>query len=238
MTNIVVNIERVHQIIHQACERSGRNPQDVTLITVTKGQPIADILQAIEAGEHHFGESRVNEAVEKIEHIADERLHWHLLAPPSLRQVRYVPRLFSSFHALDQEVVAEQLVKFITEDTAPFPVFVEINISGEATKQGLKAYNWEHDSAVFRALLGEIRNFSHHHDLQIQGLMTLAPYDDDLEKIRPFFRSLARLRDALQEELGEVLPDLSMGMTNDYPVAIEEGATFVRVGRAIFGERG
>lgn len=237
-TDIGANIVAVRETIRRACEKVNRDPSEVTLITVTKQQSVADIQQAIHAGERHFGESRVFEAQAKIELFEDKSLHWHLLGDVSVRQARYISRLFDSFHALDDELIADHLSNFVNMGDLPlFPVFVQINISGEATKSGLNAYNWEQDRETLRLLVAKFRRFYHYDGIIIKGLMTLAPYEDDKEIIRPYFRSLAHLRDVLQQETGELLPDLSMGMTNDYAVAIEEGATMVRVGRAIFGER-
>jgi pyridoxal phosphate enzyme (YggS family) len=238
MIDIEANIASVRETINRACETVNRNPDTVTLITVTKEQPIDYILQAIELGERHFGESRLPEAREKIELIEDERLNWHMLGNVPHGQLRYIPRLFATFQAVDDLANLAYLSDFTLKgQLQPSSVLIEVNISGEATKRGLQAYNWENDAEIFKRLVAQFQTFYQHKGVKVEGMMTLAPYADNLESIRPFFRSMARLREVLQEQLGEPLPHLSMGMTNDYRVAIEEGATFVRVGRAIFGER-
>lgn len=238
MIDIVANIADVRKTIQQACDRANRDPDDVTLITVTKEQPLAYILQAIEAGERHFGENRIVEARDKIERLEDEKIDWHMLGDVTHSHIRYIPRLFSTFQALDDMGRAIDLSNFSIKGALKRQsVFVQINISGEATKRGFDAYNWEHDRERFRTIVAKFRDLSKFQGIRVDGLMTLAPYDLDTESLRPFFRSMTRLRDALQDETGMLLPHLSMGMTNDYAVAIEEGATMVRVGRAIFGER-
>ncbi len=238
MIDIEANLAEVRETIRRACETVNRDPAHVTLITVTKEQPLEAILRAVDYGERHFGENRLNEARRKIERIQDERLNWHMLGDVPHRQLRYIPRLFSTYQAVDDLANIAYLSDFTLKgQLSPSAVFVQVNISGEATKRGLQAYNWEYDATIFKGLVNQFQAFYQHRGVKVIGLMTLAPYVADLEAVRPVFRSLARLRDALQEQLGVALPHLSMGMTNDYPVAIEEGATVVRVGRAIFGER-
>ncbi|TVR23032.1 MAG: YggS family pyridoxal phosphate-dependent enzyme [Anaerolineaceae bacterium] len=240
-TSIADNIAEVQANIASACDRAGRSPDDVTLVAVSKRQPLDRVIAAVQAGLVHLGENRIDEAEMRRERImaaGGGYLVWHMLGRVEPRRVRYIPRLFQRFHALDSVRLAERLSDLIVAgDLPPFPVWVEVNITGEASKAGFDAHGWAHSATVFAELRTAIGRISHLRGLDLRGLMTLAPYVADMEQTRPVFAGLRHLRDALTDSLGVPLPDLSMGMTNDYPVAIEEGATTVRVGRAIFGER-
>jgi pyridoxal phosphate enzyme (YggS family) len=235
------NIQAVQANIDSACERAGRVPTDVTLVAVSKQKPVADILAATEAGLRHFGENRIEEMQmkqEALSHQWDAPLIWHMIGAVPANKGRYLPRLFDVFEAVDSLKLAQKLSEIVVKgNLSPFPVFIEVNVSGEETKAGFNAVNWETEKTVFEQIADIIQQMSALSGLDVQGLMTLAPYVDDMDATRPVFRSLYRLRETLQDKLSIALPHLSMGMTNDYPVAIEEGATLVRVGRAIFGER-
>ena len=238
--SIKQNLEVVHQRIAVACDRAGRPAADVLLIAVSKKMPVEALQEAYEAGVRNFGENRVEEASLKIpafNALVPEPPVWHMIGNIQSRKASPIPLYFDYVHSVDRLKIAEKLSHAMTERNGIIKVLLEFNVSGEATKEGLSAYNWETDAALRSGLFQNIRQISALSGLQIEGLMTMAPYTMDAEETRPVFRSLAALRLALQAELGLPLPVLSMGMSNDYPVAIEEGATMVRVGQAIFGPR-
>ncbi len=239
---IAGNIALVQAKIAQACAVHGNSPDDVMLIAVSKQKPVSDIVAAAQAGLRYFGENRIEEMQTKRDAVmsrVQSEVIWHMIGAIPPNKARYIPRLFDMFEAVDTPKLARKLSELIVAGgLPPFPVLVEINISGEETKGGLEAVNWATDKTVFERVLASMREVCALPGLHVQGLMTLAPYLDDPEDTRPVFKGLYALRGALQDALGVSLPHLSMGMTNDYPVAIEEGATIVRVGRAIFGERG
>jgi pyridoxal phosphate enzyme (YggS family) len=210
----------VQQRIAAACRRAGRNPADVTLIAVSKGFPPEAVREAAAAGLADFGENRVQEAEGKLPALADlPGITWHMIGHLQTNKVKTAVSLFDTIHSVDSLHLAEEI-----SARAPHtvPVFLEVNIAGEAAKAGfpLSALRESH------AAIARLPN------LDIRGLMTVAPVATDPEAVRPVFR---QLREAAHS-LG--LRELSMGMTDDFEVAIEEGATHVRVGRAIFGERG
>lgn len=237
--SIAENVERVRANIVAACTRAGRDPGTVTLVAVSKTHSAKSILEAAAVGVQHFGENRVEEAVTKIPTVnaqADQPPVWHMIGHLQSRKAKDVPPLFSVVHSIDTVRLAEKLSREVAAGRS-LDVLLEINISGEASKAGFAAYGWQ-DNAVLRAALWDAAaQIGALPGLKVRGLMTMAPIVEDMQQTRPIFADLARLRVALEESLGAPLPDLSMGMTDDYPVAIEEGATLVRIGRAIFGER-
>jgi PLP dependent protein len=235
---IADNIQQVRENIVAACARANRDPATVTLVAVSKTHPVEAVLQAVEAGVQHFGENRVEESSDKIP-VVNARLSqpvtWHMIGHIQSRKARDVPPLFQVVHSVDTLKLAEKLVRAVQ---APrLDVLLEVNVSGEESKSGLNAVGWSTDSAVRETLWREVESVLALPNLNVRGLMTMAPIVEDMEQARPVFASLAALRLALADHFGVSLPDLSMGMTDDYPVAIEEGATLVRVGRAIFGQR-
>jgi len=236
--SIAANIARVHAEIAAACARAGRSPDEVTLIAVSKTHPASALLAAAQAGITHFGENRIEEAEGKIPTVNAALTvppTWHMIGHIQSRKAKLIPPLFDVVHSVDSVKLAEKLASQAGGRT--LDIFLEVNVSGEETKEGLSAVGWEEHEAVRAALWPTLREIFAVSHLNVRGLMTMAPYEAEAEATRPVFRSLARLRDALRDSFGVALPDLSMGMTNDYAVAIEEGATLVRVGRAIFGER-
>lgn len=237
--DIPANIAAVRETLAAACARSGRSPDEVTLVAVSKTVPPALVLAAAAAGIQHFGENRVEEAEGKIPALqtAAPHLHWHMIGHIQSRKARRVPGLFHLVHSVDSLRLAERLAESAQEQGQVLDVLLEVNISGEASKYGLQAAGWQADRAVRESLWQEVRGILALPALRVRGLMTMAPYDAEMEHARPVFAGLAALRRALQADLGQPLPELSMGMTDDYPVAVEEGATLIRVGRAIFGER-
>jgi pyridoxal phosphate enzyme (YggS family) len=224
----------------EACALAGRAPSDVTLIAVSKTHPAAAVLEAAGAGVQHFGENRVEESESKIPTVMSALtapVTWHMIGHIQSRKAKDVVALFNVVHSVDTLRLAERLSRFAVEQGRTLDAFLEVNISGEASKSGLVAAGWQTDPALRDRLWAEVGALLALPGLRVRGLMTMAPIVDDAEQARPVFVGLRTLRDALAGAFGVALPDLSMGMTDDYPVAIEEGATFVRIGRAIFGER-
>lgn len=236
---IAENIARVRETMAAACAKAGRSPDSVTLVAVSKTHPPEMILAAMAAGLQHFGENRVEEATEKIPAVnarTETPPVWHIIGHIQRRKAKLVPPLFQVVHSVDSLKLAERLSSFSVEADSTLEVLLEMNVSGEASKEGFPAFD-RHHSAVKTALWQAVEAILALPGLQVRGLMTMAPFYEDPEQTRPVFVELARLRDELSTAFNVPLPELSMGMTNDYPVAIEEGATLIRVGRAIFGER-
>ena len=239
MIGFAQRLTRVQQQILWACERAGRDPASVTLIAVSKTQPVEVVLEAVAAGVRQFGENRVEEASVKIPAVQAETadpLHWHMIGHVQSRKARDVAPLFELVQSVDSVKLAAKLAQSVPEGRR-LPVLLECNVSGEAGKGGFAAANWASDAATLAGLRDALDAIAVLPQLDVRGLMTMAPIADEMEAVRPVFRALRDLRDALQQETGRPLPELSMGMTDDYPVAVEEGATMVRVGRALFGER-
>ena len=209
--------------IARAAERANRNPREIKLVAVSKTHPARVIREAIEAGARVFGENKVQEAEGKILEIGRERAEWHLIGHLQSNKARKAVRLFDVIHSLDSLELATRLERICEEEgRADLSVFVQVDLAKEATKNGVE----EKDLSELVAFLSRARH------LKFDGLMTLPPFYEDLEQVRPFFRRLREIRDL-------VCPggELSMGMSHDFAVAIEEGATIIRVGTAIFGER-
>ena len=237
---IAANIEGVREQIDAACKRVGRDPSDVTLLAVCKQQSAEAVCTAAAAGLRHFGENRVEEAVTKIPQVRQcvaEPIVWHMVGHIQSRKARQVPGLFQVVHAVDRIKLARRLSALMSERDARLDVLLEINVSGEASKAGLNAFGWQEDAELHDNLWRECETMLALPGLRVRGLMTMAPIVPDMEATRPVFRQLAALRAALVRDFQVNLPELSMGMTEDYPVAVEEGATIVRIGRAIFGPR-
>jgi PLP dependent protein len=237
---IAENIAQVHTSIADSCARAGRSVSDVTLIAVSKTHPAEAVLEAVEAGVQHFGENRVEESAEKIP-VVNAKLAvpvtWHLIGHLQSRKAKDVPPLFGVVHSVDTVKLASKLSRLMVEGGGTLDILLEMNVSGEGSKEGFDAFNWANSPAIRDRVCAEVAEVAAMPGLHIRGLMTMAPIVEQMEQARPVFASLRGLRDTLTEVLGLALPELSMGMTDDFPAAIEEGATMVRVGRAIFGER-
>jgi pyridoxal phosphate enzyme (YggS family) len=234
MSNLETNLSSVQERIAAAANRTGRDPGEVTLVAVTKMEPPEVILAAYDLGLRHFGENRVEEAQEKAGDLPAD-ITWHMIGHIQSRKARDVLSLFNWVHSVDRIKIARRLERFAAEEGVPLPILLECNVSGEASKYGMAADRWMEDEEQRRALFAAIEEIASLPHLQVQGLMTMAPIVEDAEEARPVFVQLRRLRD----ELAGAFPQaswqhLSMGMTDDFEVAIEEGATLVRVGRAIF----
>ena len=220
VNEVAHNVERIRERIRIAASRSGRQPEDVTLIAVSKAIEPERIEAAVAVGQTLFGESKVQEARAKIP-LLSQRARWHLVGHLQTNKAREAVALFALIHSVDSIKLAVELNKWAERAGKVQAILLEVNTSGEASKFGLKPED-------VSATLSEINKLSR---IEVQGLMTIAPFFDDAEKTRPSFRRLRELRD----ESG--LRELSMGMTHDFEIAIEEGATMVRIGTAIFGER-
>jgi len=234
------NIQRVRERMMAACARAQRDPASVTLIAVSKTHPVESVLLAAETGVQHFGENRVEEAQAKIPaaRLKTARpLQWHMIGHLQSRKVKDALALFGKIDSVDSLRLAEKLSRVAVENDLTLEILLEINVSGEESKYGFQATGWKTDPAIREPLFEAIGQIAKLPGLQMRGLMTMAPIVDDMEQTRPIFADLAALRADAETALGLRLPDLSMGMTDDYPIAIEEGATLIRVGRAIFGER-
>jgi pyridoxal phosphate enzyme (YggS family) len=218
------NLEAVETRIDAACEESGRLRSDIKLIAVSKTKPVEAILEAVVAGQILFGENRVQEAQNKIP-LCPGNLQWHLIGHLQSNKARIAASgLFRMIHSVD----SEKLMRLLDEYAAvPLPVLIQVNVSGEGSKEGCTP-----EEAV--ALINVANQCS---KVEVHGLMTIPPFTPDPEKARIHFSNLRKLRDRLQQETGTPLPELSMGMSHDFEIAIEEGSTFVRVGSDIFGGR-
>jgi pyridoxal phosphate enzyme (YggS family) len=225
---LAANIERVRASIAEAASRAGRTPEEITLVAVSKTVPLALVQMAYNLGVTDFGENRVQDALPKIEAFHPENLRWHMIGHLQSNKAKKVIGAFSSVQSVDNLHLAQVLNRYAEESGVTLPVLLQVNISGEASKEGMTA---EETPEVARQILALPA-------LRVDGLMTIAPIVENMEEARPVFRGLRELRDQLRELFPSCSwQHLSMGMTDDYPVAIEEGATIVRIGRAIFGER-
>jgi len=220
---LAARLAKIEAEIARAANKANRNAQEIKLVAVSKTHGAEIIREAIEAGARVFGENKVQEAEGKILEIGRENAEWHLIGHLQSNKARKAVRLFDVIHSVDSIELAERLERICEEEGRErLPVFVQVDLAKETTKNGVE----EKD---LPALVGFLRGCRH---LQFDGLMVLPPFFEELEKVRPFFRRLRELRDELCPE-GE----LSMGMSHDFALAIEEGATVIRVGTAIFGER-
>jgi pyridoxal phosphate enzyme (YggS family) len=223
-------IAEVSERIAISARRCGREPKEITLVAVTKTHPVSVVREALGVGLTDFGENRIQEAESKIPALRYEAARWHLIGHLQGNKARRAVRLFDIVQTLDSISLAERLDRACAEENrAELPVLIQVDLAGETTKSGVAPTGL---SELVRAVKQCSR-------LRFQGLMTLPPFFEEAERVRPFFRRLRELQDELQAagHFGDHRGELSMGMSHDYEVAIEEGATIVRVGTAIFGER-
>ncbi|MBV9525366.1 MAG: YggS family pyridoxal phosphate-dependent enzyme [Candidatus Dormibacteraeota bacterium] len=223
--DIAANIAAVRARIDAAARRAGRDAQDVRLIAVSKGFDAARINQAIEAGITDIGENRVQEAAAKRDGVTHE-VNWHLVGHLQTNKAKAAAAMFDAVHSLDSERVARALAEHRPGDSAPLAALIEVELTGIAARTGVAEADAE---AVLRAAAGLP-------GVHVLGLMTIAP-PGGADQARACFQRLGTLRERLERSSGWALPELSMGMSGDYEVAVEEGATMVRIGRAIFGDR-
>lgn len=222
------NLVKVKDNIKAACERVGRNPEEVMLVAVSKMKPLEDIEELLQVGQMEYGENYVQELCEKDAHVS-QPVHWHMIGHLQTNKVKYIIDKVVLIHSVDSVHLARQIEKEAAKRNITAQILLQVNVAEEDTKFGIKS-----DEAV--KVAEEISQFSHVH---IRGLMTSAPFVKNPEENRCYFRKLHKLFvDIGEKNIDNVNMDiLSMGMTNDYEVAIEEGATMVRVGTGIFGER-
>ena len=224
--DLAVNFSAIQQRIAAACARAGRDPASVTLVAVSKGQPPEVIRAAADAGQTLFGENKNQEAKVKIS-LCPDRLQWHFIGHLQSNKCRDAVRLFSMIESVDSLALAEEINKWAGQSAKTMPVLLEVNVAGEATKFGFTP----------ERLLAELERINALPKIEIHGLMTIAPWSPEPERTRTVFRRLRELNESCGKILGAPLTQLSMGMSGDFEVAIEEGATLVRVGTALFGER-
>ena len=243
MADITANLAGIRERIAEAAQRAGRSPEDVTLIAVTKTHPADVVLAAYEAGVRHFGENRAREGISKITavepYISGDRPTWHMIGHIQSRKARRVVEHYDYVHSVDRVKIAQRLSSYIDPDERALPILLECNISGEGSKYGFALEDWEGNEVLQKAFFAAVDEILALPGLEVRGLMTMPPYVEDPEEVRPLFASLRILREVLRDRFNSVdWRHLSMGMTNDFEVAIEEGATMIRVGRGIFGPRG
>ena len=226
MPSIAENLERVRVKIAQAAANSGRSVDDVELVAISKTHDAEKVREAIEAGQHLFGESKVQEARVKIPELPSN-IRWHFVGHLQKNKIRHALPLFEMIHSVDSLALAEDINRIAEEDGLHPRVLLEVNVAGEGSKFGFQPDKFR---VEMESLLALPR-------LSILGLMCIPPIAEEAETSRKYFISLRELRDQVQSEFHVDLAQLSMGMTQDYAVAVEEGATLVRVGTAIFGER-
>jgi len=227
------NIQRVQERIAAACARAGRSPSEVTLVAVTKTFPPEIILRASQLGLRDFGENRVEEALAKISNLPSA-FTWHLVGHLQSRKARDAVQLFDAIHSVDSVKLADKLSRICIEVGRVMPILLECNVSGEESKYGFSVAT----DAERAYILSEVKAILALPGVRVEGLMTVAPLVANPNQARPVFRALRELRDELAAQFPQASwPHLSMGMTDDFEVALEEGATMVRIGRAIFGVR-
>jgi pyridoxal phosphate enzyme (YggS family) len=229
------NFKRVLERIEESALSVGREPEQVRLVVVTKGHPLEIVQQAVSAGAQILGENYVQEALPKISLVEGEfDGEWHMIGHVQRRKARPVCENFDWVQTLDSLELAKRLNRFANEIGKKLPVLLEFNVSGEESKYGWIAWN----NLEWEELADEISPILELNNLVVNGLMTMAPFLPDPELARPYFVRLRRLRDYLNTKYpGNNWEELSMGMSSDYEVAIQEGATFVRIGTALLGER-
>lgn len=226
MTGIADRLASVRDRIAASCARADREPDSVRLVAVSKTVPVAGVAQALAAGQTLFGENRVQEALAKMGETGPSAT-WHLVGHLQKNKAKQAVGRFELIHGIDDRELAVELDRRAEASGTTQPVLVQANLAGETTKSGA-------DADELLPLLTAVAGLPH---LSLRGLMIIPPPVEDPELSRPWFRRLRELRDRATDRLAQPLPELSMGMTDDFEVAIEEGATLVRIGRAIFGER-
>ncbi|WP_287044423.1 YggS family pyridoxal phosphate-dependent enzyme [Desulfonatronospira sp. MSAO_Bac3] len=221
------NLDRVRKKIEAALKKSADPERKVSLVAVSKKQPLDRIRALAAAGQVHFGENYVQEGMEKIKALENLEIKWHLIGSLQSNKARFIPGRFFLFHSLDSVKLARALHKKAAELGIVQPVLIQVNLAGEVQKAGVVP-----DKVP--ELIRETKQMDH---LDLQGLMLMPPLADDPEESRPYFTGLRKMRDTLEQETGRRLPHLSMGMSQDFVQAVEEGATLVRVGSLLMGPR-
>lgn len=224
--DLAANLSSVRQRIEAACARAGREPASVTLVAVTKGQPPEVVCAAADLGLSLFGENKVQEAKAKAP-LCPSRLRWHMVGHLQTNKCRDAVALFEMVQSVDSLYLGDELNRRAEQAAKRIPILLEVNAVGEASKYGCRPDQ----------LIADVGRINALPRLEVLGLMTVPPWTLDPEKVRPVFRQIRELKERCEQLLGAPLPHLSMGMTGDFEVAIEEGATMVRLGTALFGTR-
>ena len=224
--SLAENLASIQQRIGAACARAGRDLASVTLLAVSKGMPPEVVREAADCGLTLFGESKVQEAKAKIP-LCPGRLRWQMIGHLQSNKCRDAVHFFEMIQSVDSLELAQEINKWSDKQARTMPILLEVNLAGESTKFGFKP----------ERLLAELEAINALPKIEVHGLMTIAPWTPEPEKVRPIFRQLRELKTQCEEKLGVPLPHLSMGMSGDFEVAIEEGATIVRVGTLLFGAR-
>lgn len=229
MNTIAENLKIVQNKIQKACDLSLRSRREVTLIAVSKTKPVELIYEAIQEGQYTFGENKVQELKNKAETIENRDIHWHMIGHLQSNKVKYLPGIVDLIHSVENEKLALEIEKQAAKHDLTMNILCEVNVADEDSKYGLKV-NEVPDFARFISTLPHI---------SLKGLMTVAPYTSNPETNRPHFKELKTLMESINRENipGVHMDTLSMGMSGDYEIAIQEGATMVRIGTAIFGKR-
>lgn len=231
---ITDNYKKVLSNIDKAANKAGRNPDEIRLVVVSKYKPVEVIETAISAGAKIFGENYPEQAVPKIEQIINSDIEWHMIGHLQSRKAALVADHFSLLHSLDSEKLANKLAMLNVERGKRMRVLVEVNLSGEESKDGWAAWNED----LWPDLIHKLEAIIQLPGIKVEGLMTMPPLSVDPEDSRAVFVKLRKLQDRLMKDLGEEYwQDLSIGTSHDYEIAIEEGARYVRIGQAILGER-
>ena len=222
------NLDKVNENIKKACETAGRNPKEVTLVAVSKTKPLSDIEELMTYGVEEYGENKVQELCDKYENIS-RPVNWHLIGHLQTNKVKYIVDKVCLIHSVDSIHLAEEIEKQAAKKNLVVNILIQVNIAHEDTKFGI-------DETNIYEIIDKIKDFKH---IKIKGLMTIAPFVENPEENRIHFKKMKQLLlDIKSKNIDNIdMSILSMGMTNDYMVAIEEGATMVRVGTGIFGER-
>lgn len=226
-SSLPANLDRLREQIARAAERAGRRADEITLVAVSKTVPTETIRAAFEAGLRHFGENRVQEFESKQPKLADLHATWHFIGHLQTNKSRRAPHLFDRVDSVDDLSLAQKLDSAAAAEGKLIPILIEVRLGDEAAKSGVA----ESDLPTLAEAIAPLAH------LELLGLMTIPPYFGDPARVRPYFRKLRELRDALSRSLARPLPVLSMGMSHDFEIAIEEGATEIRIGTALFGER-
>jgi hypothetical protein len=224
--DLAENLHSIQKRITAACDRTGRAPNEVTLLAITKGQPPEAVNAAADLRQIFFGENKVQEAKTKIP-LCPGRLRWHFIGHLQSNKCRDAVELFEMIQSVDSLSLAQEIAKRAEQMSKTMPVLLEVNVAGEASKFGYRQ----------ESLLAELKELSALPRIEVRGLMTVPPWSADGEKVRLHFRRLRELKTGCEQILGVPLPHLSMGMSGDFEVAIEEGATMIRIGTALFGPK-
>ena len=220
------NLNLIQQKIAAACDRAGREPGSVALLAVTKGQPPETVNEAARLGLTLFGENKVQEARAKIP-LCSGRLHWQMIGHLQSNKCRDAVELFSMIQGVDSLALAQEISRRAVQAGKTLPILLEVNAVGEASKFGYRP----------EQLLAELAQLNALPRLEVHGLMTVPPWSAEAENVRPVFRQMREIKERCEQILSASLPQLSLGMSGDFEVAIEEGATMVRIGTALFGPR-